>query len=95
MVRRLSLCLQPEGIDVPHIPRALHEPCNIEMVVKNVGVRIEMMLDGGEPYYKVMADRLQCPKCQQTILMLARAHLAEQWEPSYDSYPTGIRGHFV
>jgi hypothetical protein len=81
---------------MPHIPRAIHEPCDIEMVTDKVGVKVEMLDGQNKPYYKIVGDRLKCPRCNTTIIWgLGKVPLVEHFESDYDTYEVDITGVFA
>lgn len=81
---------------MPYIPNAICCKCNLEMRCVKNGVDLEMLQDGGKPFYKVQADRYQCERCGQTVLIrFASNPFAHHFEEDYKLYGVELHAEFA
>lgn len=79
-----------------HIPRAICSTCNLEMTTAKQGVIVEMLMADGTGYYKVSADKLECPNCGRNVITgFARLAMAEHWQPVYADIKADVQAHFA
>lgn len=74
-----------------HIPKAVCEPCGLEMTLLKIGVVVEFIAGGG-PYFKISADRFECQRCRTKVLAgFARVPLSEPFMTDYDDYAAEVK----
>ncbi len=79
---------------MPHIPRLVCEPCNIEMRPLKNDVTAEAMIERG-PHYKIQCDRWECETCGRTVLSgFAEQPLSRTGPIGYADPPATVRFTF-
>jgi hypothetical protein len=60
------------------------------------GVRLEMLISGGKPYYQIKADEYECGRCHhKTILGFAASSFIEHYNPDYASHTPDLSAEFA
>jgi hypothetical protein len=67
---------------VPHIPQTICAEDGVEMVVSKTGALLEMNATWGS-YYKIYAERYECPDCGREVYLPADRVLMEHWHDDY------------
>lgn len=79
-----------------HIPRAICVPCKIEMRPSRNGVKLEMVLPTGKPYYQIETDEWVCPACGHKALVgFASEPFAHHFHADYLQHEPDMRAEFA
>lgn len=78
-----------------YIPNAICGECNLEMSCVKNGVDLEMVQEGGAPYYKIQADRYGCPKCGKTVLIQLGSEVLEHFKKDYQKQAVELQAEFA
>ena len=79
-----------------HIPRSICSTCNLEMTTAKQGVTVEMLMADGSGYYKIMADRVECPDCGAGVLAgVPREAIAEHYMERSAGVKADVQAHFA
>lgn len=69
-----------------YIPKIACDDCGIEMEPVTNGVVVEVCMAHGVTYYKIEADRWQCPWCKRKVVTgFAHIPVAEHRNPKYET----------
>ena len=71
-----------------YIPYAVCERCKIEMEVIRNGALLKVVNENKEPYYKILTDLWQCPKCKRKVYAgFAQQPLIVKGNKNFDKIP--------
>ncbi len=81
---------------MPHIPKVICGGCNVEMRRLKNGTKVEMLLEDGNPYYKINGDAFTCPRCSRTVItQFADRPFANNFDADYDKQAVDIQADFL